>query len=99
MVAIFAASEAEVEVNAPLILVAICVDEERIPLGTPVIPLYTTWADDEITPLGKVVPEPNPAAAAERDTSVGKFMIDDVKIILAEYRLALKRNHNASRKI
>jgi len=26
-------------------------------------------------------------------------MIDDVKIILAEYRLALKRNHNASRKI
>ncbi len=26
-------------------------------------------------------------------------MIDDVKIILAEYRLALKRNHNASRQI
>ena len=26
-------------------------------------------------------------------------MNDDVKIILAEYRLALKRNHNASRQI
>jgi hypothetical protein len=26
-------------------------------------------------------------------------MIDDVKIILAEYRLALKRNNNATRKI
>ncbi len=26
-------------------------------------------------------------------------MTDDVKVILAEYRLALKRNHNASRKI
>ena len=26
-------------------------------------------------------------------------MTDDVKIILAEYRLALKRNHNASRQI
>ena len=68
----------------PFVNVIVLLDTEAVSKEEAVIELCTNpnsviWAEPETVPEGiDSPPAPNPAAAADLDTSVGKFIIDEV---------------------